>query len=177
MRRTTWWLLLGLASSPFFISAQAPGLELNQVVVEASAPAAPDDPAWGRGGTRGPCDPASATRAFRYETIQTGLPVLRRTGVSVSDFIGGKVSRVRVTHYRGRWDAPLEIQERIRSVWAREIDIAACYSVWAEPEFWNLQAIVEFDDGKTSSLLTDGTHVRVEDHAGTTWFIRLDPVP
>jgi hypothetical protein len=39
----------------------------------------------------------------------------------------------------------------------------------------NVEASIEFEDGKRSSLVTDGGHVRVQDRTGKYWFMRLAP--
>jgi hypothetical protein len=146
-------------------------LELRQVLVEASAPTAADDPMW-QLSLGAFCTKPAPNIVLSSEN--RGLPAVLNHGV-LADFAKGTVGRIRVTHYRGKWDAPVEIQERIRDIWTRGIDMAACYGMWHEPEFWNIQATIEFEDGKSVSLVTDGTHVRIEDRDGTFWFIRLSP--
>jgi hypothetical protein len=38
-----------------------------------------------------------------------------------------------------------------------------------------LEAVIEFEDGKRSALITDGEHVALQDHESKNWFFRLLP--
>ena len=87
-----------------------------------------------------------------------------------------KVRAIRVTRVRS--DPPLtpaQIKQEVRRVWLGVFWDASCYLGWAEGNFWNIQASVEYEDGERASLLTDGGHVQVQDRQGKYWFIRLWP--
>jgi hypothetical protein len=40
---------------------------------------------------------------------------------------------------------------------------------------WNIRATVEYEDGKKSTMLTDGLHVQVQDREGKYWYMREWP--
>jgi hypothetical protein len=98
--------------------------------------------------------------------------------LTVSDLVGGKVNVIRVTHTLWRLRNPPtaeDLKETVREVWQRKFQGADCRILWSEMVFWSIKAVVEFDDGKKSVLLTDGTHVALQDHDGKGWFFRLLP--
>jgi hypothetical protein len=45
--------------------------------------------------------------------------------------------------------------------------------LWAEVTLWNIEASVEYEDGKRALVLTDGWHIEVQDREGKQWFTRL----
>jgi hypothetical protein len=90
------------------------------------------------------------------------------------------VRLIRVTHYGwvGASSPPrshLDVQQEVRKVWSGKFQHVACAMMWAEGGNWNIKATIEFDDGKSGSLMTDGMHVQFQDRNGKYWFIRLRP--
>ncbi len=96
---------------------------------------------------------------------------------SVADFIGGRIKDIRVVRFDRAigFSATEELRNSVRKVWLGEFQYAACQINWAEFSLWSIEAIVEFEDGKRSELLTDGSHVALQDHDGKSWFFRLLP--
>jgi hypothetical protein len=96
--------------------------------------------------------------------------------VSVESFVGGRVKSIRVV--RSRPDeklTPVQLREEVRKVWLSRFWHASCGIEWAEANLWNIEAVVEYEDGKQSSILMDAGHVRVQDREGKYWFFRLWP--
>jgi hypothetical protein len=99
---------------------------------------------------------------------------------TVGDFVGGKVKSIRVLR-----TAPLrpgttpptadETRQKLRRVWQGKFRAAFCQIAWAEFTFWSIEAVLEFEDGKRSPLITDGVHVALQDHNGNSVFFRLFP--
>jgi hypothetical protein len=94
--------------------------------------------------------------------------------LSVESFVGGKVKSIHVVRYDPRL-TPFQIREEVQRVWLGVFWTASSFIGWAEGSIWNIDASVEYEDGKRSSLITDGGHVRVQDREGKYWFIRLWP--
>lgn len=95
--------------------------------------------------------------------------------LSVESFVGGKAKSIRVVRYDPKL-TPSQIREEVRKVWLGVFRYATSNITWAEGNFWNIQASVEYEDGKRSSLLMDGwTRVEVQDPDGKYWYIRLWP--
>jgi hypothetical protein len=96
---------------------------------------------------------------------------------TVGDFVGRKVKSIRVVHYASRESPPTaeEVRKSLRMVWQGKFQVAFCQVAWAEPAFWSIESIVEFEDGKRSAVITDGVHVALQDHDGKSWFFRLFP--
>jgi hypothetical protein len=94
--------------------------------------------------------------------------------LSIEDFVGGKVKRIRVVRYGPRLTTD-QIKEEVRKVWLGQFHYATCQIEWAEGTMWNIRATVEYADGKKSSLLTDGLHVQVQDREGKYWYMREWP--
>lgn len=94
--------------------------------------------------------------------------------LSIESFVGGKVKWIHVVRYDPRL-TPSQIQEEVQKVWLGVFWTSSSYLGWAEGSMWNIETSVEYEDGKRSSLLTDGLHVRVQDREGKHWFIRLWP--
>lgn len=95
--------------------------------------------------------------------------------VTVESFVGGTVKVIRVIRHDPRL-TPLQIREEVQRVWRGSFRFASDSIMWSEGNRWNIQAAVEFEDGKRASLLMDGwIHVQVEDRAGKYWFVRLSP--
>jgi hypothetical protein len=68
-----------------------------------------------------------------------------------------------------------QLPQTVLSVWNGKFQFSTCFIGWAEPNWWSVEARLEFVDGKQGVLVTDGTHVALKDHDGATWFFRLLP--
>ena len=93
---------------------------------------------------------------------------------SIEDFVGGKVKTIRVVRHDPRLTAD-QIEEEVRKVWLGIFHYATCQIEWDEGNIWNIRATVEYEDGKKSSLLTDGLHVQLQDREGKYWYMREWP--
>jgi len=92
--------------------------------------------------------------------------------VTVESFVGGKAKIIRVVRYDPKL-TPSQIRDEVRKVWLGGFLFASTEIMWSEGMPWNIQASVEYEDGKRTSLLMDGwIHVQVEDLEGKYWFIR-----
>src|SRR5215475_7201232 len=94
--------------------------------------------------------------------------------LSIESFVGGNVKLIRVVRYGSLFTpnlTPSQIKDEIRRVWFGRFHRATCSIDWAEMNLWNIEAVVEFEDGKHTALLTDGGHVEVEDREGKQWFM------
>jgi hypothetical protein len=94
--------------------------------------------------------------------------------LSIESFVGGKVKWIHVVRYDPKLTS-VQIREEVQRVWLGVFWDASSYLGWAEGTIWNIEVSVEYEDGKRSSLITDGVHVRVQDREGKYWFIRLWP--
>jgi hypothetical protein len=94
--------------------------------------------------------------------------------LSIEEFVGGKVKTIRVVRYDPRL-TPDQIKAEVRKVWLGIFHYATCQPGWAEGNLWNILAMVEYDDGRKSSILTDGGHVQVQDREGKYWYMREWP--
>ncbi len=111
--------------------------------------------------------------------------VLRSSGeppIRVGDFMDAgqaKALRIRVLRYRGApghsWPATQEVRAVVLRVWQARFTSADCNIGWAEASLWSVDAAIDYDDGRVGALLTDGSHVRLQDSAGHVWFLRLLP--
>jgi hypothetical protein len=97
---------------------------------------------------------------------------------TVGESVGGKVKTIRVV--RRALSAPAsirvapdEIRQKIKRVWQGRFQGSSCQIMWAEPTIWSIEAVLEFEDGKRSPLITDGWHVALQDHKGDSHFFRL----
>jgi hypothetical protein len=100
--------------------------------------------------------------------------------MTVGDFMGGRVKTIRVLR-----TAPLrpgtspptadETRRKLKRVWEGKFQAAFCQIAWAEMTLWSVEAVVEFEDGKRSPLITDGIHVALQDHNGNSAFFRVFP--
>ena len=68
-----------------------------------------------------------------------------------------------------------ELRNLVEKVWQGQFHSAACQINWAEFTFWSIEALAESEDGNQAELITDGSHVAVRDHDGSSWFLRLLP--
>jgi hypothetical protein len=107
--------------------------------------------------------PLCSVHSDRYKTVEA--------------FVGGKVKAIRAVRLLGPNESgPAEIQSRIMSAWHGVFRTADCFMEWSELRGWNLEASIEYEDGKRTSMLIDsGIHVQVQDREGRVWFIRLWP--
>jgi hypothetical protein len=96
---------------------------------------------------------------------------------TVEAFVGGKVKAIRVVRFSGPSETkPAEIQSRVMEVWSGVFTYPSCYQAWSELTIWNLEASIEYEDGKRSLIVMDGSvHVAVQDRTGRFWFMRLWP--
>jgi hypothetical protein len=67
---------------------------------------------------------------------------------------------------------PDSIKGQVQKIWRSLLSDASSIINWSEGSFWNIEAIVEDEDGATSELLSDGWHVRVRDRQGKFWYAR-----
>jgi hypothetical protein len=92
--------------------------------------------------------------------------------ITVESFVSGKVKVIRVVRYNPKL-SPSQIRDEVRKVWFGSFSLATSMIIWSEGSPWNIQASVEYEDGKRTSILMDGwIHVQVEDREGKYWFIR-----
>src|SRR6266404_9978154 len=129
-------------------------LKLEQIIVDPvvlknrSSSLGPilSPPTIGREGWRQPVvpfTPACDVHFDRYRTVEA--------------FLGGKVKTIRVVRFAGSSEPkPAEIQSRIMEVWLGVFRDANCGITWSEGVFWNLEASVEYEDGKRGAILIDG---------------------
>lgn len=68
---------------------------------------------------------------------------------------------------------PAQIRHEIRKTWLGLFDAASPSVWWQEPNSWNVEASVEYDDGKHATMLMDGSHVAFQDQYGFCQFMRL----
>jgi hypothetical protein len=96
---------------------------------------------------------------------------------TVGDFIGGKAAAIRIVRFAQQINSrkQRELPEALRDVWNGQFQSASCQIAWDEGTLWSITAIVEFEDGKQSKLITDGSHIAFQDHSGRNWFVRLLP--
>ena len=100
--------------------------------------------------------------------------------ISVARFYGANVKAIRVTRVydqsrRGGTASLAEIRAQVLKVWNGTFSSASPRIDWAEGNEWNIEAAVEYEDGTSRSLVTDGMHVEVESEPGRHWFLRLRP--
>ncbi len=97
--------------------------------------------------------------------------------MTVGQFEGGRVTAIRVVRFADRKSAPTHRQLRdvVRKVWEGKFQGVSCQIEWDEGAIWSIEAVVEFEDGQRSELITDGVHVALQDHNGKSRFFRLLP--
>jgi hypothetical protein len=67
-----------------------------------------------------------------------------------------------------------ELQKEVQRVWSSPL--GDLNSPWAEPVFWDVEAVVEFDkDRRKACLVTEGFHVSLADVNGRNWYWRIPP--
>jgi hypothetical protein len=95
----------------------------------------------------------------------------------LADLVGGKANSIRVVRlaHRGNSPTPDELRATIKKVWQGTFRAGFCQIAWAEYTSWSIEAVIEFEDGKESTLVTDGVDVALQDHEGKSWFFRLYP--
>jgi len=89
--------------------------------------------------------------------------------VSIESFVGGKVKLIRVSRYDPNL-RPSKVRDEVRRAWFGIFWHATSAITWAEYTSWNIEATVEYEDGKRASILTDGGHVQVQDRDGKYWY-------
>jgi hypothetical protein len=91
--------------------------------------------------------------------------------ISIESFVGGKVKSIRVVRYDPQL-TPSQIREEVRKVWLSVFMKNADTTIGcSEGNAWNIEADIDYEDGKHSSILMDAGHVQVQDHEGKYWFI------
>jgi hypothetical protein len=170
------------------VSAQTPGVPGDvsspNIVIEAHESTSPDTETWKpSANAQSRCaitsfEPVSLEDRAKWDVA---FSLRFDNDVTIKNFVGGNVKRIRVTHYRSpsgpkaSQPTPSELQQEVRNIWLGTFHHATCQIIWAEGALWNIRGIVEHDDGKRSSLMSDGLHVEVQDRNGKFWFIRLRP--
>jgi hypothetical protein len=94
--------------------------------------------------------------------------------MSPEEFVGGKVKEIHVVRYDPGL-TPDQIKAEVRKVWLGIFQYATCQIEWDEGTLWNVLATVEYEDGRKSSILTDGLHGQVQDREGKYWYMREWP--
>ena len=132
-----------------------------------------------------PIDPASANRRVRVELPQCWAgPTLENREewellgyvtfahpISLGAFVGGGVEKIRVIRYLPNL-TPERIRQELLKVWASMFSEAGNGIFWSESSQGNIEASIEFENGGRGLIVTDGGHVRVQDRAGKSWFLR-----
>ena len=98
--------------------------------------------------------------------------------MTVPELAGGWVKNIRIVRFSSELShtsAVEEMRNLVKRVWPGKFQGASCQIDWDEGTFWSVEAVVDFYDGRKSTLLTDGSHVELEDHNGNRWFLRLLP--
>jgi len=99
--------------------------------------------------------------------------------MTVEALAGAKVKRIvveQISESGGRTPLrPEQIEDTVKRVWTGTFQSRSFFINWAEPVGWSVQAKLEFEDGATGLLLTDGNHVALRDRDGNQWFLRLLP--
>ena len=70
--------------------------------------------------------------------------------VTVESFVGGKVKLIRVVRYDSKL-TPSQIENEVRGAWLGAFSGANATILWDEGNDWNVQASVEYEDGKRTS--------------------------
>jgi len=92
--------------------------------------------------------------------------------LSIESFVGGRVKSIHVVRYDSQLTMS-QIREEVQKVWLSVFADAAAAIGWSEGNGWNIEASIEYEDGKHSSIPMDGwIHVQVQDHQGKYWFVR-----
>jgi hypothetical protein len=99
---------------------------------------------------------------------------------SIESFIGGKVRQIRVVRVAGSgYISPAErelVRQQVRRVWFSMLRPPSPGIMWAEATNWNVEAMVDFEDGQHISIwMDDWMHVKVQDRDCRVWFARLKP--
>lgn len=96
---------------------------------------------------------------------------------SAGEFVCGKVKNIRVVYIARKSKPPTaeEVRKSMTKVWQGKFQASFCQIPWAEPTFWSIESILEFEDGRQGALITDGVHVALQNHDGKNWFFRLSP--
>jgi hypothetical protein len=94
----------------------------------------------------------------------------------IGSFLGGevKVKAIRVVRYDPKL-TPSLIRDEVLRVWLAIFSGAYSQVMWSKGNPWNIEASVEYEDGKRTSILMDGLHVQFQDRAGKYWYTRLWP--
>lgn len=98
-------------------------------------------------------------------------------GVDVGSFVGGGVKSIRVIRYNPKL-TPDQIKREVLGVWRATLLHASNFIDWSEGSDWHIEAMVDHDDGSSSSLLFDNwMHLHVRDRIGKYWYMRIGLAP
>jgi hypothetical protein len=159
-----------------------PPLTLKQIVIEVRGP--PPEP-WTEdpqlavfiespGCMSGP--PSLDNRAYWHTWPMVSFHD-SGVGVGVASFVGGKVKSIRVIWHDPKL-SPDQIKQAVLRIWRSTLFEISSSVNWAEVFSWRIAAVVERDDGSSSSLWFDSwIHLRVQDQRGKYWYSRLLPAP
>jgi hypothetical protein len=104
------------------------------------------------------------------------VPSRYNSETSVSELAAGKVKTIRVLHTLSTFKPAKaeDIRRMLLQVWlSKTNECCACGIEWDEGTFWSIDAALEFEDGRKGILITDGTHVAMQDHDGRKLFFRI----
>lgn len=102
-----------------------------------------------------------------------------KTPVSVAQFLGGPIKLVRVVYADPKAGGFAKARSLVRDVLAAPLLAPGVSSEprlfpdWAEEDGATARALVIFEDGTVGRAETDGTHLFLEDSAGTFWWYRF----
>ena len=157
----------------FFVASSLSGQ--NPPKDEPALPAVVSDSATGM--EYGELD--QKVRALNESPCRVTFPY-SQVPVTVANFVGGKVKTIKITRVlrlarQKHLPKQQELEKTLRKVWLGQFQSAACRILWAETTFWSIEFVLQFEDGKQGTLITDGVHVALEDHDGNACFFRLLP--
>jgi len=143
------------------IVAQEPGKKKTSPAVDASGMTTD------RGGIPGKLRAMDDGKHCGGRTLPMGQ------SITLEELAGGKVKTIRLVsaeELRG-W-TPKEAREVVEKVWSKQFGWMACQIQWDEGFGFAVEAVLDFEDGKQGLMITDGTHVGLQDHEGNHWFLR-----
>ncbi len=72
---------------------------------------------------------------------------------------GQKIRLIRVERYEAsRFPSPEAVRKALLTLWDAEVDTPERYVLWAEQSVWSIQCRLEWKNGKSARLITDGWH-------------------
>jgi hypothetical protein len=83
---------------------------------------------------------------------------------------------VRVVKYsRDRFNSTSAVAQTLMQLWRLHIESPEPFIMWAEGNDWSIECVIQFKEGKSVRLVTDGWHSCLEDADGYRWFFRISP--